>query len=228
MKGFLGILGGAGAFAGLELAKHALDLAVKMGACRDEEFPKLLYYNLPITGLDCSGVVDPKGVFRQTRIAVSQLEGFGCDRIVIACNSAHAFYSKIQGFSAAKIVSLIEVGCRRCADLNVQAVGVLCSSSSRKEELFSFGLGRHGVDALYIDQDQQIELNNIIGRIIGFRHTAADTNSLQTFAMNLRAKGAQVILLGCTELTLAFDPSRIASPTVDCGLAAIEEALTLG
>lgn len=218
MKQMLGIIGGMGSFAGLSLVEYALKRAVVNGAKCDEDFPKLVYYNIPVTGLAITGVVDEKALFKHLRNAVSHLETIGCRSIIIACASAHVMHAKLQGLADAKIFNLVEIGCHNTYP---GIVGVMCSESSRKAGLFD----RHLKACVYPDPEDQQLVNHAIEAVMFGRQGSDEANDLQTVAFNLRAKGATEILLGCTELPIAINRHLTTMRMVDAGKFTVDEAL---
>lgn len=222
----LGIVGGMGSFAGERLLHHALTTAVSRGAIDDDDFPKVIYYNLPVSGLDISGVSDGKQIFNQLRVAISQLESIGCDRIIIACNSVHVLHSKLQGMVAGQIINIVESGCRRAAPLS--PVGVVCSETSKRSMLFDSALRRFDAECIHTNEEEQFSINSIIGSVIVNRHGREQFDALRTVAYGLSSRGAHSLLIGCTELSLVRDPALDSMPTFDCGFVAVEEAIGNG
>lgn len=226
MKQMLGIIGGMGSFAGLSLANYALRRAVTNGAALDEDFPKMVYYNIPTSGLGISGVTNEKLLFRDLRNAVSHLETIGCKLIVIACASAHVLYGKLQGLAVAKILDLVEIGCEKAAQFG--EVGVLCSDSSKHHGLFDIQISRFKAKCLHTTSEEQLKINEAIQAVMLNRQTRNHALDLQSVVCNLHARGAKGILLGCTELPLAVDRGFTSLAMVDAGQAAIDTALGCG
>ena len=96
MKEPLGIIGGMGAFAGLRLADYLLKLAQDRGAALDHEFPEFLLYNLPIRGMDERGICDQETVLVDLLDAMLKMEAWGCQRVILACNTVHCLLPDIE------------------------------------------------------------------------------------------------------------------------------------
>lgn len=220
MKSPIGILGGMGAFAGLRLVQHAIQKAAENGAKSDSDYPKLLFYNLPIEGMDKYGVTDRKVVFSQLRGAIDHMTAFGCNPIVIACNSVHSFHSRLQGTTNSTLLNIVEIGVS--ASLEHSPVGIMCSRTSKKDGLYDgIPVGKR----IHTEETDQVAIDHVIENVIeGHTHNGCSA-SLKSVADNLISKGAKSILLGCTELGCAFDPLYIDIPVFDSGIVAVDTAL---
>lgn len=218
----IGILGGMGAFAGLSLCEHLMREAVKKGATKDTDFPKLLYYNLPCQGMDETGIVDSQLVLGQLRGVIGRMESFGCDVIVPACNSVMRFHGKLQGLYSGTLINPVESAC--CRVERGQPVGVICSQSTKSDQLYEEFLLRKGAMPVPTTAPEQAEVNQVIGDVMAGKSSHTDALVLHSVICNLKARGASTIILGCTELGLANEISSSA-PIIDAGFSAVEDAL---
>lgn len=219
-----GIIGGMGSFAGLRMLQYAMKLAIQNGADCDDEFPKVIYYNLPAKGIDTKGVSDGKMLYSQIMSAVSQLETAGCSTIIIGCCSAHVFHSKVQGNSSARIINMVELACHEAAPY--ETVGILCSETSKQCGLFDNYLTAFGAKYLHVSSKEQTSVNSIIHRCLLYQQGPTDTAALQCLCDSLQSRGAKSILLGCTELGISYDINHVITlPIIEAGFVAVEEAM---
>jgi aspartate/glutamate racemase len=129
----LGIISGMGAFAGIRLANFLLDQAQDSKIMQDSDFPEFLLYNLPVKGMDETGIVDEGLVKSQLKKAISKMEVWECKQIIIACNSAHVFLDELQTYFDGQIINMIDAACQSAT---ADKVGVLCSDSTKKSKLY--------------------------------------------------------------------------------------------
>ena len=90
----IGLVGGAGPMAGaLLFSKIIQNYQSKKNAWQDEDFPEIILLSYPfsqmLSGAESAG--NASRLQTELRICLAQLRDWGCDRIVIACNTLHAF-----------------------------------------------------------------------------------------------------------------------------------------
>ncbi len=194
MQPLIGIIGGMGSFSGLYLLSYALRRGRHES---DEEFPRILYYNLPVQGMDKTGVSDERLLFKQLRAAVAHMSAFGCEQIIIGCNSAHTLWAKLQGMTPNTIVNMVGLAAHTCLDKG--KIGILCSQSSKSARLYPKELDGYEIEYVETDGSEQEQLNLIIENVIADR-TWGLFETLRVVCDCLRSRGADTILFGCTEL----------------------------
>lgn len=218
----IGILGGMGAFASLRLAEYAMKRAVSQGASRDSDFPKLLLYNIPVSGLDPSGMCDAKLLFRELRAAASHMETFGCCPIIIACASAHSLYAKLQSCLHVPILNLVELG---AAAVTEAPVAILCSDSARREHLYEGYLSNRRMDFIYPNDASQSLLRSVIEYAMRGDKIPKAKGLLETVVSEVHHLGAKSVLLGCTELGCVCEPESLPLTAIDAGIETMKVAL---
>ena len=213
-----------GAFAGLRLAKYLLDKAQDSKIMQDSDFPKFLLYNLPIKGMDETGITDPVLVKSQLFSALKQMDIWGCNTVVIACNSVHCFYSELQESFSGKIVNLINSACDR---VKSKSVGVLCSSTTRSLRLYEEALQRRGVTVVTSTDREQQALNEAVLAAISGHSIRGNITDLEEIIIAMTRRGAEQVIIGCTEIPLVLT-SRITMDFIDAGQEAIKVAFGHG
>lgn len=225
MSKMLGIIGGMGAFAGLDLLNYAFTQAARHGASKDEDFPSVLFYNLPAQGMNERGVSDQKLVKSQLRGAISRMESFGCEIILIACNTVYSFYPDLQGFYSGKLLNMIDVACSALNKENT--VGVMCSETSRSCGLYATRLKRQNRSVIECDYDEQTMINHAVDAVISGRCTDLNVRDIRAVVCNLKARGAESVIVGCTELPLVLNGHSFGINLIDAGRVSVDAALSL-
>lgn len=222
MKRMVGIVGGLGAFAGLRMLEHAIKTAAAIGAVKDDDFPSILYYNLPIRGMDERGVVDEKAVLNQLRGLVGRMESFGCEVIVMGCNSTHIFWPKLQGWFSGTMLNIVEIGAAKASSHS--PVGVICSETTKASGMYGDSLGRLHAGCIETDAGEQKNVTSIILSVIQGKQTRRHSSDLHGIICSLKARGARSVILGCTELGIVSE-FGYDIPVIDSGLVAVEAAI---
>lgn len=193
----LGILGGMGPHASanfLALVHREMNLR---GIYEDSDFPRIVYLGLPLSDWDVTGAVDKDSVARQVAEGVRWLRDARVDVIAIPCNSVHEFHGEVSASLGIPVLHIIH----KTLEQTWGTVGVLCSRQSRQS-----GLYEHGKKVLYaISQDA---VDDAVASVIAGRQPYIDP-----LLTELREKGADSLVLGCTELSLCR--YRAAADIVD-------------
>lgn len=211
----LGILGGMGPHAGLRFCELLLQLSIdRYGAKRNAEFPHFLLSNLPVPDL-ISSRDDEERTVAMVEAEAKRLEVAGAQLIVLACNTMHLFEDRFRQATTVPFLSLIDA-----VMLNVQRdgrkkVGLLGSLTTMQSDLYSAPLERAGIELILPPVAEQQELSNCIQSIIAHRSSDRDRGLLHHLIESLHNKGAEAVILGCTELPQIFMPGSVRVPVYD-------------
>lgn len=230
VKKTIGILGGMGPSASAKLYQDIIKIAQESyGAVQDEDFPPMIIYNLPLAGFDGTGFVDEASIKNQLIQGVKKLEKFECDFIIIACNTVHFCFNDLQKSIGIPIISIIKETVTKAKNDGCEVVGILSSETTNRLNIYSKELQKQGIKPLELTKSEQIKVNRVILNAMAGRNDINDTNSLLQCIDALEKKGAQGIVLGCTELPLVILQSDVSLKVYDCteiiAKAALEYAL---
>ena len=226
-----GIVAGVGPFAGLDLLGKVL---AETAVSRDQ-------HHLPIYSLSQPGEIVDRTEYLLGLVAenpayaiarqLERLAALGAAVAGIPCNTAHAppIFSVIQTeLSAADcpihLLHMIEEVGRFLAENHpgIKRVGVLSTTGTYRAAVYPQVLATAGCQAIAPDENTQMSLVHpaIYDPVYGVKATGTATErareGLITAVASLRARGAQAIILGCTELPLALPEKELNGlPTID-------------
>jgi aspartate racemase len=125
----------------------------------------------------------------------------GAELLAMPCNTAHHYAGYIRAAVSVPMLDMIELSCAHAASLTENGiVGVLGSPAVRKVGLFEAPLKRHGLTALYA-QDEAQTLAAI--RMLKSKGPSAEARAiLKAASEDLVQRGATVQLIACTEFSL--------------------------
>jgi aspartate racemase len=228
----IGIVGGVGPYAGLDLARKIFDETV---ASRDQD-------HLPVALLSYPHLIPDRTEFLlgETDVnpaleileVIADLERVGCQVIGIPCHTAHApaiwnviLAGLAERGSGVRILHMVEevAGFIRQTWPGVTRVGVLSTIGAQQSGVYPAVLDRHGLKALTLEDSEHGELvhASVYDPDFGIKaHASPVTERARRNVLvaveRLRATGAEVVVLGCTELPLAVpEPSVGGTPVVD-------------
>ncbi len=196
----LGILGGLGPMSGVYFCEMLIS---HTRADRDQQHLNFLlssHAETPdrtayITGASSE---NPAPVMRRE---VEKLAAAGADLIAIPCNTAHYFYDAIAKGASVPILNIIHSTVDYCSARGFRAVGVLATEGTVLSGAYETVLAGKGIEYLTCSPADQRIVSNMIYRDIK-QGREPDPTEFFRIADDLRRRGAETVILGCTELSL--------------------------
>lgn len=221
-RAMIGILGGMGPQAGVLLAERLI--ALNPAARRDQDHPRvLLYSNSQVP--DRSEAILRAGPSPVPEITASLrlLARAGADFAAIACNTAHVFLDDIRARAPLPVLDMIASVAARLACGNLRRVALLSTEGTAASGIYQRRLAAAGIEVSAPDPATQTVLSAAIydpRRGIKARASPPDPQTLaQLWAVSerlLTRHRAEALLIGCTELSVAWrDPALASFPAVD-------------
>jgi aspartate racemase len=192
----IGILGGMGAAASVRFYDLLVKECQRRGAKQDSDFPQIVLFNMNSKGMDETGISDDFVMKHDLFNGIVMMNRWQCDVILIACNSAHVHLEYLSDFSDAPILNIVKKACEACYGLD--KVGVLCSRTSG--DIYKEYLSKMGVDM--VETNFQMDIDELIGLAISQPYLSSLYHRLNEQIKLLLDKGAEKVILGCTELGL--------------------------
>lgn len=161
---------------------------------------------------------------------VRRLERMGASLIAIPCNTVHYYHADMQKAVRVPVLNMITetVDAVEKQHPRCKVVGLLASNGTVRSKLYEVAFEARGIRVVYpATTCQQTCVMNAVYSIKAGGDKRRQADLLAKAADDVTGKGAQVIVLGCTEIPLAFDRSRARLPVVNAteilALAAIRE-----
>jgi aspartate racemase len=149
--------------------------------------------------------------------AARKLEIAGATLLAMVCNAAHAYATQISQAVRIPLVSMIEVAAERAA-ANVRSggkVGVMATRSCIASGIYQRALIARGLRAVTLEVDEMNLLAQTLSTLGREPFPVAARTSLTCLADRLAARGAEVVIAGCTEIPLVLCPDDLATPLLD-------------
>lgn len=211
----IGILGGMGPEATAELYLRIVRIfQQKYDAKYDGDFPPFFICSVPIPDI-VSSLENEERTISMLRDGCRKLEAAGAQFIVIPCNTAHIYLDTLRESVGIPIISIMDEAVSIARDGGFSTVGVLGTEQTIKRKLFQRVCLDYGITLLESTAEQQAMIQTIILSVLAGKNGAAETGTLCTAVENLRQRGAQAIILGCTELPLAITQADTSMPLLD-------------
>lgn len=208
-----GIIGGLGPMAMV----YFMQLITEMtDAATDQEHIELIVHSKPQTPDRTGYILDnskenPLPVLAEVG---KELVLCGADFIAIPCITAHYFQKELEKQIGCKILHAIEETAQYLKNENVTKVGLMATDGTIKSKLFQLVLKQYGISCVEPDEEMQSYVMSLIYDNVK-AGTAPDINKFYNVSEALFDAGAQVILLGCTELSLIKKEHALADGFLD-------------
>ncbi len=196
----LGVIGGLGPIATV----YYLQLVTQMSEAEsDQEHIEILMHSAPYIPDRTNyilGKSDENPLPGLLKV-LKELENLGAQEIAIPCITAHHFHEDLQKETKVPIIHGVEETIQYLKEAQIHKVGIMATDGTRQSRLFFDALQReHMIPVIPSPDGQKGVMDLIYNQVKAGKKI--DLNLFKKISAELFSQGAEVILLGCTELSL--------------------------
>lgn len=149
--------------------------------------------------------------------AARNLEAGGAHCIVLCTNTMHLVAAQIVQSVSIPFLHIVDPTGREAKTRGYKTVGFIGTAFSMRERFFSDRLAeRHGIGMIVPEAAQQALIHDIIYRELCMGVVTADSRRVYREILHrLADRGAEAIVLGCTEIMLLVDATDSPVPLLD-------------
>lgn len=161
---------------------------------------------------------------------MKNLENAGAELLVMPCNTAHYYYPAMKKETEVEFLHIMEETAKFLAGQNpkLQKVGLLATTGTYDSGLYNKACADRGIELLIPQTAEREEILAAIREVKGGSYEEPRA-IMRKAALALIERGAEAIILGCTEIPLAFYPEDCpvlyADATDILAQAAVKKAL---
>ncbi len=201
----IGVLGGMGPLATVDFLHKLVTLTP---ATRDQDHVPTVVWNVPQipSRPDALAGTGPSPLPAMVA-GIERLNAAGATRIVIPCNTAHAWFDDLQAASAAPLIHIAEATVVALPE-GLSSAGLIATRGTLQSGLYQSRLAARGIrpvlptedeiDILFVPGWSAVKSNDLDG--------AAEV--LEAAVQRLRDRGAEGVILACTEVPVALEHKR--------------------
>lgn len=160
--------------------------------------------------------------------AAKKLQIAGADFIVICTNTMHKVADQIQAAITIPIIHIADVTAKKLIQQGIKTVALLGTKYTMEQDFYKSKLIDQGLIVLIPDQEDRNVVNQIIyDELCKGIIKPASKQAYLTIVDKLVERGAQGVILGCTEIGLLISQSDRNIPFFDTALIHAEAAAML-
>ena len=198
----LGVLGGMGPLAGGTFVTRLV--ALTPAGCDQHHIPLVLCNDPRVPDRSAARLNQGDDPLAAMVVGIRRLEGAGARLIAIPCNTAHLWYEQLARQARVPLLHIVVAVCDDLARLGVRGarIGLMGTPATLELGLYQGPLTVRGHTVIEPDEQERRLCVEAIAAVKGNRPEAAFAPATACIA-RLVARGADAIVLGCTELPLA-------------------------
>ncbi len=221
----IGILGGMSPESTIAYYEHIVHTyTAKYG---DHGYPEIVIYSVtfqPYIDWPEEGRWDL--VARGLTEAARRLEAAGADFVIIATNTMHKVLDEICAGIEIPVLSLMDAVAEAILKRGIKTVGLLGTRFTMEMEFYKAALAERGIEVLIPDADDREYVDRVIydELVAGVIRDESRAGFIRIIG-DLVSRGAEGVILGCTEIPLLVRESDVDVPLFDTTAIHAEAAL---
>lgn len=211
----VGIIGGVGPQSTDFIYEKVIQLAQKKyDAKNNADYPHLLIESIPIPDF-ISNKDKINEALELLKQSVRSLTTAGCTRLCIGSNTVHILLEDLRKETDVEFISMVELVANKCKERASRKVAVLGTPVLLESGLYTKELRDKDIEVVLPTEEQISIIEDIIRSVIaGNPHHEKKQEYINTLN-DLFSKGAELVILGCTELPLAINYEALGNKTVN-------------
>lgn len=161
--------------------------------------------------------------------AAQRLERGGADFVVICTNTMHRMADQVQAAIGLPLLHIADPTAERIQAAGIRKVGLLGTAFTMEQDFYKGRLAeRHGLEVLVPnDEDRRLVHRVIYEELVQGRVDPSSRQAYREVINRLVDRGAEAVILGCTEIMLLVGPEDSTVPLYDTTAIHAEAAVEM-
>ncbi len=149
--------------------------------------------------------------------AANRLIAGGAGLIEICSNTMHLAFDEVEKRISVPMVHIIDATAEKAKSMGIKKLGLLATNVTMRGTFYQTRLlERHGIETVVPDEEYFDEIMRVIQRELTFYEVKDTSREYYLKACeNLRSKGAEGVILGCTEIPILLKQEHTDLPLFD-------------
>ncbi len=149
-------------------------------------------------------------------VSAERLKMIGADFAIIPSNTMHYAFPIVQKKSPIPLLSIVEMTVEECKEKNYRTVAILGTGLTMEGRLYQNALDIHNIQSILPDDNDRKIIDRIIfDEIVPAQITDSTSQRVLHVIDALKKRGADSVILGCTELPLVVGNHNSPLPIID-------------
>ena len=185
----------------------------------NRDFPQIVINSIPAPELIYDKISDEE--LKPYIKGLKELDRFGVDFIVMVCNTIHLFYDRLQKEVKTPILDLRQALEKMLIKKGIKSALVIGTPNTIKQGLYRF-------ENIKSFEPNEKEMKQLTGAIFNFNkgiNRQAQAQIVKNICHRYLCKGAETVILGCTEFAVMLDKDQL--PKINTIDALVEATIKL-
>ncbi len=193
----------------------------------DLNYPETVIYDVSFQRFeDWMGEEDWESIEEALQDGLERLAAAGADFAVIATNTMHILFEKLEARSPIPLINIVDAAAEAVEEEGMQVVGLLGTRFTMEKPFYREGLKRHGIEALVPGKEERDYIDRVVFEELSRGLLLPESrNGYLEIINGLVERGAQGVVLGCTEIPLLVTHEHTDVRLFDTAVIHAEKAL---
>ena len=193
----------------------------------DHGYPETIIYGVSFQRYeDWMGEEDWGSIEEALSEGLKRLHAAGADFAVIATNTMHILFDRLQDKSAIPLISIVDATAEAIREAGLKRVGLLGTRFTMEKPFYVEGLARHGIEAIVPEKEERDYINRVVFEELSVGELREESRKVYLEIIEkLVAQGAEGMVLGCTEIPLLITQEHTDVQLFDTAVIHAEKAL---
>jgi len=193
----------------------------------DHGYPEIIIYSVNLENYHRWRRQDRWDLVARDLIASAQsLQKAGADFGLIATNTMHKVFDEVQSAVDMPLIHLIDATAAQATAMGLKKLGLLGTRYTMRDGFYQDRIARNGLSVIVPRSGDQTTVHDVIvNELIEGRLLDSSRANYIRVIDDLVGRGADGIILGCTEIPLLVKPEDAAVPLLDTAVIHAEAAL---
>jgi len=175
---------------------------------------KILLYSFNYADIDrLNKTEDHEGIYELVLEATLKLKSGGVDGIMICANTLHQFAEKLEQKTGLPVIHIADATAAEIKKFNLSEAGLLGTRWTMEMDFYKKRLKAAGVNSIVPDKsDREFIHSAIMNELIKETFKLETKEKFINIIKELQQKGAEGIVLGCTEIPLLIKQQDVSLP----------------
>lgn len=221
----IGILGGISPVSTITYYQYITHEYVKI--YRNLAYPEIVIYSVSFREItDWLSEGRWPLALQKTTEALTALKSAGADFGLIACNTLHIIFDQVKRQSPIPLISILDATVEAIEDKKMRTIGLLGTLITMNSRVYKRGFETRRIATLVPDKEEQQFIDRVIHEeLVGGIIRSKSREMFTRIIHGLESRGAEGIVLGCTEIPLLVRQRDCQAHLFDTALIHAKSAL---